>query len=68
MSVSSNKNAGTTSQVTLPIAIAAVVLLVLFVGWIAYKNFAPPSMPPAPPKSSNALRMDKLFNRRHSAR
>lgn len=48
------------SSASLPIIIACVLVLIAFIGWVAYRNLVPPSAPDVP-KSSNAVRLEKIY-------
>ena len=49
MAAGPNKGSVKKPGVSLPALAAAVVLLVLFVGWLAYRNLGPPPMGPTGP-------------------
>ncbi len=48
-------------QISVPVIIACVLVLIAFVGWIAYRNFGPAPIPPPPPKNANEIRMEKIY-------
>jgi hypothetical protein len=60
MSTKTRSTSGT-GRLSLPLFIVAVLILIAFVGWIAYRSFGPAPIPPAPPKNANEIRMEKIY-------
>jgi hypothetical protein len=51
---------GSKQSLSVPAVIAGVVILLLFFGWLAYRNFGPAPLPAEKP-SPNASRIAKIF-------